>query len=389
MTKSVEVVTITVAALTTTFTPPPSCTHLTQLSSPGYEIWLNEPQPVPETKFSDCYPSAFVAGYTYVRIPSSSIVNASSSIAPMFSPLVCPQGWHTAQEWENGYIACCASGYELHLPDTTSDSKRSAYGGTCYSQLTVSQTLTVTAFDSASATATVEWVASTTPAQVFGHVIDGFKLEEETSSNSALSSSTGAIPAQQTSSAPSSSSSSGGISGGAVAGIVVGVVAAMVVAAAATFCLIRRRYRAAGGGRRGLSRGGDHDYNNNNNNKNDDRPSTLEVRSPTDGGNYASPQLPMQQPPPPPFPNSYNTPMDAYMQQANGNGNGHGNFQSGGGAGWDKQQQQPQEQVHTPSPDTATTYAPPYQQHQPRFELMGQEPREMDSGWRGNELRSG
>lgn len=105
----VQVITITVAALTTTFTPPATCTqmHLTQLSAESYQIWLNEPNPVASSKFGDCYPSQFIQGYT-------SIVNASSSIAPMFSPLVCPIGWSTAQEWDNGYIACCQS---YVLPD--------------------------------------------------------------------------------------------------------------------------------------------------------------------------------------------------------------------------------------------------------------------------------
>jgi hypothetical protein len=104
------VVTITVAALTTTFTPPATCTQnqLSQMSSPGYFLWLNEPQPVPATKVGDCYPSQFIEGYT-------SLVNQSSSIAPMFSPLVCPEGWHTATAWTNGYIACCNSYVTFHF----------------------------------------------------------------------------------------------------------------------------------------------------------------------------------------------------------------------------------------------------------------------------------
>lgn len=63
---AMSVLMITVKPLTTTFTPPLSCgeMHLTQLSSPGYEIWLNEPQPVPGSKFGECYPTEFAAGYT-------------------------------------------------------------------------------------------------------------------------------------------------------------------------------------------------------------------------------------------------------------------------------------------------------------------------------------
>ncbi|KAH8661846.1 hypothetical protein BX600DRAFT_303378 [Xylariales sp. PMI_506] len=169
---SVLVVTITIAALTTTFTPPATCTEglLTQLSSPGYQIWLNEPEPVPGTKYSACYPSQFMDGYT-------SIANSSSSIAPMFSPLVCPEGWITATTWTNGYIACCNSGYLLAPPSTTVDPNRPAYGGTCYSNFDLSQTVTVTAFDNVNVTATADWVASTSGAQAYGHPIDGFMAD--------------------------------------------------------------------------------------------------------------------------------------------------------------------------------------------------------------------
>jgi hypothetical protein len=95
---------VTIQPLTTTFTPPASCggKHLSQMSSPGYYIWLDEPNPVPNTIVGGCYPPEFIDGYT-------SIYNASSSVAVYFSPLVCPQGWHTATRATNGYIACCAS----------------------------------------------------------------------------------------------------------------------------------------------------------------------------------------------------------------------------------------------------------------------------------------
>lgn len=91
-------------ALTTTFTPPPSCTeaHLTLLSSPFYNIWLNEPSPVPGSLFTDCYPSQFISGYT-------SVFNMTSSIAPVFSPLVCPEAWETVNTFSSSYIACCPS----------------------------------------------------------------------------------------------------------------------------------------------------------------------------------------------------------------------------------------------------------------------------------------
>lgn len=168
--QSIIVVTIAVEPLTTTFTPPSSCGHLTQLASPGYALWLDEPQPAIGIKASDCYPSQFMKRYT-------SLVNESSSIAPLMSPLVCPKGWKTARQWDNGYIACCASGYNLAPPTVTSDTDRPAYGGTCYSPFTVGQTTTVPAYDTENVTATVEWVASSSLDQAYGHVIDGFALD--------------------------------------------------------------------------------------------------------------------------------------------------------------------------------------------------------------------
>jgi hypothetical protein len=109
----VQVLTITVAALPTTFTPPSECDrhHLTLLPSPVNQIWVNEPQPVAGTKIGDCYPEDFADGYT-------SLEGSSSSIAPMFRPLVCPRGWETARTWESGYIACCLSYVSSLSPST-------------------------------------------------------------------------------------------------------------------------------------------------------------------------------------------------------------------------------------------------------------------------------
>lgn len=210
-TPSISVLTLTVKPLTTTFTPPSSCgeMHLTQLSSPGYQIWLNEPQPVPNSKFGDCYPSGFIEGYT-------SITNASSSVAPLFSPLVCPEGWTTAKAWTNGYIACCASGFLLHPPDTTVDSNRPAYGGTCYSNFVAGQTVTVTGYDSAGVTGTAPWVASATTDQAYAHPIDGFQVVSDDQISIRLS-------------------------GGAIAGIVIGILAFIALLFLLLFFL--RRYR--------------------------------------------------------------------------------------------------------------------------------------------------
>lgn len=76
------------------------------------------------------------------------------------------------------------SGFQLHLPDEPVDTNRPAYGGTCYSNFQVGQTATVTAYDSASVTATVEWVASATNDQAYAHPIDGFALSTDDVSSS-------------------------------------------------------------------------------------------------------------------------------------------------------------------------------------------------------------
>nr|QZS37064.1 C121A protein [Hypoxylon sp. CO27-5] len=218
-TPSVSVFTLTVKPLTTPFKPPASCgeMHLTRLSSPGNQIWLNEPQPVPGSKFSDCYPSDFIAGYT-------SVYNASSSIVPMFSPLVCPEGWVALTTWTKGYMACCASGFQLHLPDTVVDSNRPAYGGTCYSNFQAGQTVKVTAYDTASVTATATWIASATD-QAYAHPIDGFQVVADDNSPSS----------------PSSPSSS--LSGGTIAGIVVGSIVGLIAILLAIIFLVQQYRR--------------------------------------------------------------------------------------------------------------------------------------------------
>lgn len=95
--------------LTTTFTPPATCTEnsLTMLSSPGFFIWANEPVPVPETTFSNCYPSQWLESYTSVPSYSSgSTMIPASSIVPAMSPLVCPDSWSTVLT-AGSYVACC------------------------------------------------------------------------------------------------------------------------------------------------------------------------------------------------------------------------------------------------------------------------------------------
>ncbi|KAI0382639.1 hypothetical protein F5Y04DRAFT_41010 [Hypomontagnella monticulosa] len=137
----------------------------------------------------------------------------------MFSPLVCPQGWNAVKTWTNGYIACCASGFFLHEPDPKIDENRPAYGGTCYSSLQVGQIIKATAYNSASVTGTVDWVASATDDQVYAHPIDGYQAEIVDNS-------------------PSSK-----LSGGAIAGIVIGSIAGLIAILLAMLFLLRRYRR--------------------------------------------------------------------------------------------------------------------------------------------------
>lgn len=91
-------------ALTTVFTPPATCTQgrLTMLMSAAYQVWLNEPRPVPNTTFSDCYPSQFMTSF---------LASARSTIQPAFSPLVCPDNYFTifnrTVTSRPLYVACC------------------------------------------------------------------------------------------------------------------------------------------------------------------------------------------------------------------------------------------------------------------------------------------
>lgn len=105
-TTSSDAASATTVALTTTFTPPASCAagHLTMLTAVSYQIWLNEPAPLPGAAETDCYPPEWAGHY-------SSASGASSSVVPVASPLVCPSGWATQSDdsWSSGYIACCAS----------------------------------------------------------------------------------------------------------------------------------------------------------------------------------------------------------------------------------------------------------------------------------------
>jgi hypothetical protein len=90
-------------AISTTFTPPATCTdhHLTLIESLEYEIWFNYPDPVPNTWITDCYPSQYVSSYLAAA--------ALPTPPPANSPFVCPVGYETILSTRGGYIACYSS----------------------------------------------------------------------------------------------------------------------------------------------------------------------------------------------------------------------------------------------------------------------------------------
>ncbi|KAI0419533.1 hypothetical protein F5X98DRAFT_65976 [Xylaria grammica] len=209
--------------LTTTFIPPESCNQgqYTQLSSPGYYLWLNEPVPVPGTTISDCYPREFMQYYTNYHINPTNV----GSRVPLMSPLVCPFGWH-APFTSGNYQACCPVGYGLTPPETPMDPNRPAYGGTCYNEWPLSSSTYVAVYGSASSSGFSLATATTSGFANYAHVIDGIVMS---TSNS--------LPAQ------GGGSESTSLAPGAIAGIVVGVVAALGLLAAGLFLYARNRRR--------------------------------------------------------------------------------------------------------------------------------------------------
>ena len=95
-----------VFAVSTTFTPPATCTqsHLTLMEYYQYQIWLNYPDPVPGTTSTACYPSQFMSSYFSAQKLTTPL--------PAPTPLVCPVGYGTILSTtvsSSEYIACCPS----------------------------------------------------------------------------------------------------------------------------------------------------------------------------------------------------------------------------------------------------------------------------------------
>lgn len=244
-----------VIPLTTTFVPPATCTVglLTMLPPPYYLIWANEPFPVANETHKGCYPPEFMASYK--SVPSGTV---GSSIVPAMSPIVCPKSYCPVLGGNNNYLACCPSGYKFTEPKTLVDPKRPAYGGTCYSELTVSSTHTIVAYDTAGLSRTQPFIASVTDTHAYAHPIDGFAAQpprmqcegDSSSSSSSPSSfsSTPLSPSTSTSAAPPPpagppprTTSSIYVSPGGIAGATIGGVVGLIGLITLIFLLLRSR----------------------------------------------------------------------------------------------------------------------------------------------------
>ncbi|KAH9881555.1 hypothetical protein IAQ61_000281 [Plenodomus lingam] len=235
-------------ALSTTFTPAASCSSnkLTLLPPPGFFIWANEPVPHGNTTVTNCYPPEFLESYT-----STTSKEFGSSIVPVMSPLVCPANFCTVRGTNDNYIACCPSGYSFADPATPSIRDRPYYGGTCYSNFVLSQTVTVTRYDEEGRTHVEPWVETTTTDQAFAHPIDGFAPTFPTlgcpgdATSSMSGSNSTAVPSSSGGPNPAtgsdSSRDSSKMSSGAIAGAVVGSIAGLIAIIAIVVLLLQRR----------------------------------------------------------------------------------------------------------------------------------------------------
>ncbi|TVY37334.1 hypothetical protein LSUB1_G004744 [Lachnellula subtilissima] len=249
---------LTSPALTTTFIPTATtCTEnrLTMLANRAFEIWMNEPVPVPGSTLTDCYPSQFATSY---------LLQAGGITQPAFNPLICPVNYSSMGPFTSNYIACCPSGYSLAQPSVSALTDRPAFGGTCYTPLTSGVPVPVTAYGSSGVTATTTFVATVTNAQAYAHVLDGYAfgvaqvasiLPTTTSTASVITSTASVITAAasahtavsaagaQDSTVPESDQASPGAthlskSASIAIGVVVGVVGLALLGLG--FCVIRR-----------------------------------------------------------------------------------------------------------------------------------------------------
>ncbi|PVI04843.1 hypothetical protein DM02DRAFT_611201 [Periconia macrospinosa] len=218
--------------LSTAFEGPSTCSQnlLTMLPPPSYQIWANEPVPAANLTIAACHATEFLQSYTAVMVGT-----APSSIVPVMTNFACPKNYCTALASARNYVVCCPSNYLFHPPDSTVDSNRPFYGGTCYSDMTSGSSYPLVQYNTNGDTASSLFPVTTTNVQAFAHPIDGFAATSPTnlgcsapasksSSASALNVDTSASASGPSNSAipvaaPSSTTSPGVIAGAVVASI--------------------------------------------------------------------------------------------------------------------------------------------------------------------------
>ncbi|KAL9085392.1 MAG: hypothetical protein Q9159_004736 [Coniocarpon cinnabarinum] len=181
----------------------------------------------------------------------------STTLLPVFSPLLCPDWYTIVSHWGGNYIACCPSSYTLHLTTGPTPAARSAYNATCYSNLP--SLTTVTAYDGVTITSTQGYNDPT--AQAYAHALDGYAPATVQGQQITVvagpaptdSASSGSVASQTRFSedpsdndpTPTPESSSTSLSGAAIAGIVVGAFAFCLLATLLAWIifLLRRRRR--------------------------------------------------------------------------------------------------------------------------------------------------
>jgi hypothetical protein len=147
-------------------------------------------------------------------------------------------------------------GYNIQLPPTPSIRDRPAYGGTCTSLFSLSQTVTVLKYNTDGSTDVEPWIATASTLNAYAHPIDGFAASFPTvgcgayASNSTISSSTSYSSSSSFSSPATSSSATASLNdnpthdhAGVIAGAVVGSVLGLVAVIGIVFLLLRRRRR--------------------------------------------------------------------------------------------------------------------------------------------------
>ncbi|KAL8741375.1 MAG: hypothetical protein Q9190_006009 [Brigantiaea leucoxantha] len=162
-------------ALITPFHPPKQCANsLTILAARSYEIWWNEPLPVPAETYTDCYASEFIESYTK---------SFSGEVLPAFSPIVCQFNYATVLSTiveGDTYVACCPTGFTFNSPAVPTIT-RPARGGKCYSG--ISSTVV-------NVYGTIGFVSTTTlretggRLEAFAPLMDGFAMVGATSPGS-------------------------------------------------------------------------------------------------------------------------------------------------------------------------------------------------------------